>query len=319
VSFSIILPFLRPIEHLILDESISEVMVNGSGRVFIEKEGVLYEVTGVTLDRKHLEVAIKNIARRLGSDISEEQPILDSRLPDGSRVAAVFSPCSVGGATLAIRKFQSRWFSLEELVKSGSLTEGVKGALQTAIREKRNILISGGTGAGKTTLLNAIASLLPEEERIVLIEDTAEIQLDKPNLVRLEARVERPGLPAITIRDLVRVSLRLRPDRLLVGEVRGKEAFDLLQALNTGHEGSISTVHANSAALALSRLANCVLESGVELPLPAIRRSIADSVSLVVHLARRAGKRLVSELVQIEGLDEASGRYELKTLFSAAR
>jgi pilus assembly protein CpaF len=315
MSFEVILPFLRPIERFILDPEISEVMVNASGRVFIERLGKLEEISGVSLDKKHLEVAVKNIARRLGDDISEEKPLLDSRLPDGSRVAAVFAPCSVGGTTLAIRKFHNRWFSVQELVGLNSLTEDAAQLLTTAVGERRTLLISGGTGTGKTTLLNALASSIPDEERIVLIEDTAEIKLEKPDLVRLEARGERRELPAVTIRDLVKVSLRLRPDRILVGEVRGSEAFDLLQALNTGHSGSLSTIHANSAVQALGKLANYVLLAGVELPYAAIQANIAESVDLVVQVARIGGKRHVTEVVLVDGFDHTSGKFALRTVY----
>jgi pilus assembly protein CpaF len=238
MGFELILPFLQPIEHLILDEGISEIMVNGSGRIFIERAGDLREVPDAHLTEKNLQVAVRNIARALGDEVNEQQPLLDSRLPDGSRVAAVIPPCSIGGTTLTIRKFHSKQFTADELVRIGSLTAEVLGILRAAILERHNILISGGTGTGKTTLLNALASFIPEVERIVLIEDTAEIPLEKPNLVRFEARREQPELPAVTIRDLVRASLRHRPDRILLGEVRGGEAFDLLQALNTGHSGS---------------------------------------------------------------------------------
>lgn len=309
MSFSIILPFLRPIEHLILDEEISEVMINPSGAVFVERLGQLTEVEGVVLDRKHVEVAAKNIARRLGDDISEEKPILDSRLPDGSRVAAVFSPCSVGGTTLTIRKFHNRWFSIEELVEMGTLEAEFAKVLTQAVVERRNILISGGAGTGKTTLLNALASLIPDQERIVVIEETAEIRLSKPNVVRWEARGLRPDLPAVTIRDLVKASLRHRPDRLLVGEVRGAEAFDLLQALNTGHSGSLSTIHANSSTHAFARLTNCVLECGIELPYAAIRANIAASLDLIVQIERRSGKRIVTEVVEVRGYNHGSDTF----------
>ncbi len=318
MSFSIILPFLRAIEKFILDEEISEVMVNASGRVFVERLGRVEEIAGVTLDPRHLEVAVKNIARRLGDDISEEKPILDSRLPDGSRVAAVFSPCSVGGTTLTIRKFHSRWFSIEELVEMGSLDRTVAKLLLSAIEERKNILISGGTSTGKTTLLNALAGEIPDEERIIVIEDTAEIQLSKPNLVRFEARGPRPELPEVTIRELLKASLRHRPDRILVGEVRGGEAFDLLQALNTGHSGSVSTIHANSAAQALTRFALCILQSGIELPFVAIRGGIAESINLVVQIERRQGRRQVTEAISVEGFNFERDAYELKLLYPSS-
>jgi pilus assembly protein CpaF len=315
MSFAVILPFLRPIEQYILDPEISEVLVNASGRVFVERLGVLEEVPSVVLEKKHLEVAVKNIARRLGDDISEEKPLLDSRLPDGSRVAAVFAPCSVGGTTLAIRKFNNRWFSVSDLVSIGSLTEDVAQLLQAAVVERKNVLISGGTSTGKTTLLNGLASAISETERIVLIEDTSEIQLTKPNLVRLEARGERPGLPEVTIRDLVKMSLRLRPDRILVGEVRGGEAFDLLQALNSGHSGMLSTIHANSATQALAKFENYILLAGIDLPYTAIQGGIAESLNLVVQIERKQGKRLVTEVLAIQGFNRELRKYELRTLY----
>ena len=310
MSFSLILPFLRPIEKYILADEITEVMVNPDGRVFIETAGAIQEVPDVALDRNHVNVAVKNIARLLRDDISEEKPILDARLPDGSRVAAIYAPCSVGGTTLTIRKFHSRWFSVDELVANSSLRPGLASVLVGGIRDRKNILICGGTGTGKTTLLAALAGLIPSEERIILIEDTAEIQLCKPNLVRLEARGPRPELPAVTIRELVKASLRHRPDRPLVGEVRGAEAFDLLQALNTGHSGSISTIHANSSTHAFARLTNCVLESGIDLPYSAIRGNIAASFDLVVQIERRGGARTVSEVIEVRGYDHAKDQYE---------
>src|SRR5471032_1914465 len=317
MSFEVILPFLRPIEHLILDPDITEVMVNGSRRVFIERAGLLEEVPDVRVDERNLKVAVKNIARALGDDVSEEKPILDSRLPDCSRVAAVFPPCSVGGTTLTIRKFQSRFFTAEELVRIGTMTPEVLDAVRTAIEKNENILISGGTSTGKTTLLNALAAFLPASDRIVLIEDTAKLQIDRPNLVRFEARREQTGLPAVTIRELLRATLRHRPDRIIVGEVRGGEAFDLLQALNTGHSGTLSTIHANSAEQALARFSSCVVQSGVELPYVAIRQQIGDTISLVLHLGRHDGSRVVKELIRVGRYDVARDRYERDELFSS--
>jgi len=316
MGFELILPFLRPIEHLILDEGISEIMVNGSGRIFIERRGDLQEVPDARLTEKNLQVAVRNIARALGDEINEQQPLLDSRLPDGSRVAAVIPPCSIGGTTLTIRKFHSKHFTVDELVRIGSLTGDVLETLRRTIEQRDNILISGGAGTGKTTLLNAVASFIPDIERIVLIEDTAEIQLDKPNLVRFEARREQPDLPAVTIRDLVRASLRHRPDRILLGEVRGGEAFDLLQALNTGHSGSLSTIHANSAQQAIARLTSCVLQAGVELPYAAIRAAIADAIQFILHIERRNGIRRAAELIRIERYDAAQDRYQSHVVYT---
>jgi pilus assembly protein CpaF len=314
MSFETILPFLRPIAPLILDPAISEVMVNGSGRIFVERDGRLEAITGVTVREQHLQVAVRNLARALGEDISEERPLLDSRLPDGSRVAAVLPPVSLGGTTLTIRKFQSRQFTAAELVRIGTLTADQLQLVRHAIEARDNILISGGTGTGKTTLLNALVAFLPAEDRLALIEDTAELQLDAPNLVRFEARREQAGLPAITIRDLLRATLRHRPDRILVGEVRGGEAFDLLQALNTGHSGTLSTIHANAAEQALRRFTWCVLQSGVDLPYPAIRHGLAECLQVLVHLERRRGRRVVSELVRICRYHPSTDTYDLESL-----
>jgi pilus assembly protein CpaF len=314
MSFEIILPFLRPIAHLIEDPAITEIMVNGSGRIFVERAGRLEPVAGVAVREQNLRVAVRNLARALGDDISEEQPLLDSRLPDGSRVAAALPPVSLGGTTLTIRKFRTRRFTLEELVRIGTLTARQLEVLGEAIESRSNILISGGTGTGKTTLLNALTSFLPAEDRLVLIEDTAELQLDTPNLVRFEARREQPGLPAVTIRALLRTTLRHRPDRILVGEVRGGEAFDLLQAMNTGHSGTLSTIHASSAELALRRLATCVLQCGVDWPYGAIRHGIGECRQVLVHLERRHADRLVTELVRVEAYDPAADTYELRSL-----
>jgi pilus assembly protein CpaF len=317
LGFETILPFLRPIEHLIRDDSISEIMVNGSTHVFIERAGVLQEVPDLTLSEKSLMVAVKNIARRLGDDISEQKPILDSRLPDGSRVAAVIPPCSIHGVTLTIRKFNGRHFTIEDLVASGSLNSSVAVRLKTYVERRQNILISGGTGSGKTTLVNALGKLIADDDRILLIEDTSEIQLEKPNLVRFEARQAQATLPAITIRDLLKASLRHRPDRIILGEIRGGEAFDLLQLLNTGHSGTLSTVHASSAQQAISRFTSCVLQSGVELPYRAIKNNIGDSLNVIVQLERRPGTRFVSEVLEIHGYDSDLDHYDLSSVFSA--
>ena len=316
-GFETILPFLKPIEHLILDDSISEVMVNGPDRIFIERAGFVEPIQSVNLGEKSLMVAVKNIARRLGDDISESKPILDSRLPDGSRVAAVIPPCSVNGVTLTIRKFNARHFGVEDLVQAGTLEQWLANQFENYIRARKNILIAGGTGSGKTTMLNVLAKFIPSDERVLLIEDTSEIHMDQDNLVRFEARQPQNGLPAITIRDLLKASLRHRPDRIILGEIRGGEAFDLLQLLNTGHSGSLSTVHATSAKQGLARFTSCVLQSGVDLPYRAIKTNVGDSVNVVVHLERRPGRRFVSEVVEIHGYDPDRDEYKCSFIFDS--
>jgi pilus assembly protein CpaF len=316
-GFETILPFLKPIEHLILDDTISEVMVNGPHRVFVEKAGFVEEVRGASIGEKALMVAVKNIARRLGDDISESKPILDSRLPDGSRVAAVIPPCSLNGVTLTIRKFNARHFGIEDLIKAGTLERWLANQLETYVLARKNILIAGGTGTGKTTLLNILGKVIPPDERILLIEDTSEIQMDQDNLVRFEARQSQNGLPAVSIRDLLKAALRHRPDRIILGEIRGGEAFDLLQLLNTGHSGSLSTVHATSAKQGLARFTSCVLQSGIDLPYRVIKTNIADSLNLVLLLERRPGRRFVSEVVEINRYDPDLDEYDLAAIYQS--
>jgi pilus assembly protein CpaF len=314
-GFELILPFLRPIQELILDPDVSEIMVNGPDRIFVEKDGYIQAVPKVGLTPESLMVAVKNIARRLGDDISEAKPLLDSRLPDGSRVAAVIPPCSIQGVTLTIRKFNSHRFRMENLIDVGTLTTKTARTLTQSVLDRKNILICGGTGGGKTTLLNTLADFIPDNERIVLIEDTAEIQLHKQNVVRFEARREQNGLPAVTIRDLLRTTLRHRPDRIILGEIRGGEAFDLLQLLNTGHSGTLSTVHANSAAQGISRFTTCVLQSGIEIPYRAIKTNIADSLNVIVQIERRPGMRFVSQVLEIDGYDPDSDHYDFRVIY----
>jgi pilus assembly protein CpaF len=314
-GFETILPFLKPIEHLIRDEAISEIMVNGGDRVFFEKDGLLEQAQGVLIGEAALLVAVKNIARRLGSDISEAKPILDSRLPDGSRVAAVLPPCSLTGVTLTIRKFNTRHFEMRDLIRTGTLDEPLAKRLENYVVERKNILISGGTGTGKSTTLRILARFIPERERIVLIEDTAEIQLSHENLVRFEARQEQNGVRPVAIRDLLKAALRHRPDRILLGEVRGGEAFELLQLLNTGHSGTVSTIHSSSAKQGLARFASCVLQSGVELPYFSIKANIGDSLDVVVQMERRPGRRYISEVLEINGYNPETDRFDSCTVF----
>jgi pilus assembly protein CpaF len=322
-SLDRILPFLDSIKDLLVDPAITEVMVNAGGRhIFVERNGCIEAVPARTLEDRKLTVAIKNIARACGDEISERQPVLDARLEDGSRVAAMFPPCAVDGPTLTVRKFTHR-FNLNALVAVGTVSDGLAAMLRESVASRLNILISGGTGTGKTTLLNAIAQTISPDDRIVLIEETSEIRVEKPNLVRFEARRAQAPLgqeepmPAVTIADLVRATLRHRPDRIVVGEVRGPEAFDLLQALNTGHLGSLTTIHANSAEQALTRLAHCVLTANVGLPHRSTREAIALAIHLVVHLARLETRRAVMDVVHVRGYDPQNDRFVVEPWSSA--
>ncbi len=318
-GFETILPFLKPIEHLILDESISEVMVNGADQVFVEKAGFVEHVPGIVIGERSLMIAVKNIARRLGDDISDAKPILDSRLPDGSRVAAVIPPCSLRGVTLTIRKFNARHFEIQDLIEGGMLDRNLANRLEDYVLGCRNVLIAGGTGSGKTTLLNALGKFIPPDERLLLIEDTAEVQLAHTNLVRFEARQAQNGLPGVSIRDLLKASLRHRPDRILLGEIRGGEAFDLLQLLNTGHAGTLSTIHASSAKQGLARFTSCVLQSGVDLPYRAIKTNIGDSLNVVIQIERRPGRRFISEVLEINSYDPDADLFDLCAIYVATK
>lgn len=320
MSFETILTFLQPIAHVILDPEVSEVMVNGNGTVFMQRNGTLFSVDAA-LEPKYLANAVKRIARSLGNDIGETKPLLDARLPDGSRVAAAFPPCSLRGVTLTIRKFRPHWFTMEQLVNAGALPAKLAAELTQAVLDRKTILVAGGTDTGKTTFAKALIDFIPQRERLGVIEDTAELKIDHPNVFRFEARrqqIDGSGnitIPAVTIRDLVKATLRHRPDRLIIGEVRGGEAFDLLDALNTGHAGSISTVHANSALQALSRIATLTLRADVDIPYRAVQGEIGDLIDLVVHIERKDGQRRVSEVLELHGFDAETGRYETTSLY----
>lgn len=319
LTWELIIPFLRPLETLLRDPDVTDIVRNGDSRVFVEKAGRMQDVPGIQIPEKSLEAALRNIARLLGDDLNEERPILDARLPDQSRLCAILAPVSLGGITLAIRKFQNKRYNVQELVRVGTLPDDVLAHLRSALRERRNVLIAGSTGAGKTTLMNALLALVDDEERLVVIEDTAELELTKPNVVRLEARREQPDLPPVSIRALVHAALRLRPDRILLGEVRAHEAFDLLQAMNTGHEGTLATIHANDARSALSRFATCVMMAGIDLPYYVVREQIAASLHLVVHLKRTGGgKRVANEVVRVLGYNAATNQFDLETLYAHA-
>ena len=295
--------FYGPISPLMRLDDINEIMVNGADRVCVEKRGVIYR-TGIRFfNEAHLLSIIQRIVEKVGRHIDEVSPMVDARMPDGSRVNAVIPPLSLDGASLTIRKFAKERLTTSELIQYGTLSDSMATFLQKMIRLRKSILISGGTGTGKTTLLNVLSNFIPVNERIVTIEDSAELRLNHWNLVRLESRMPNvEGKGRITIRDLVINALRMRPDRIIVGECRGGEAWDMLQAMNTGHEGSLTTIHANSPRDALSRLENMVLMAGFELPVNAIRDQIVSSIDLIVHLTRMAdGSRKITQISEVVG------------------
>jgi pilus assembly protein CpaF len=314
-SWHLILPFLKPVRAYLFDDAISELMINGDGRVFVERAGELVQIDA-RLTQAQLLAAAKAIARHLSDDVSEAQPILDARLDDGSRVAAVLEPVSLHGITLTIRRFTAKHFTMDDLLQRGSITPEAAAILVGAVTARENLLISGGTGTGKTTILNILSAAIPETDRILIIEDTAEIRIDKPNLVRFEAKRPRPGYEGTSIRQLLKAALRHRPDRIVVGEIRDGAAYDLLQALNTGHSGSMSTVHADSAEGALARFASLVLESGVQMPFPAIKANISTALHFLVHIERRGGHRYLAQILRIHSYNPDLDRYELETLYA---
>ena len=290
-------PFLPGLEELLDDMDVSELMINGPHNVWVERMGQgLRPVAAADLDAAALQRAAIHIARPLGLDPTT-MPVIDARLDDGSRVAICVPPATPQVA-ITVRRFGKRTFSPQDLVDNGSLAPELLQIARKTLQNRRNILVAGGTGSGKTTLLNALIELLPQDERIVSIEDTLELRIDHSNCVRFEARELGPG--GVTVRDLVRHSLRHRPDHIVVGEVRGAEAADLLQALNTGHGGSLTTIHANNAVSALSRLASCAMQAG-DLPWEVVCRSVVDGISLVLHMTRVEGRRAVEEGLLLRG------------------
>jgi pilus assembly protein CpaF len=290
-----------PLERLLADESVTEIMVNGPFDVWVERQGRLYETTVRFNDESHLRRIINKIVAQVGRRIDESSPLVDARLPDGSRVNAVIPPLSLSGPLVTIRKFSKKRLDLNDLVRLGTLSTETIEFLQRCVLAELNILISGGTGSGKTTLLNAMSTAIPEADRIVTIEDAAELRLNQRHVLRLEARPKNiEGEGEIPIRELVRNSLRMRPDRIIVGEVRGAEALDMLQAMNTGHDGSLCTVHANSPRDALARIETMVLMAGFDLPVKAIRQQVASALDLIVHLERlEDGCRRVTAITEV--------------------
>ena len=299
------------LEELLADDNISEIMINGVDNIYVEKFGRIVKIDGKFPSVERLEDVIQQIVSATNRRVNQSDPIVDTRLPDGSRVNVVLPPVAIDGAAVTIRKFPADQITMEDLIKWGSVTKEAADFLKKLVEGGYNIFISGGTGSGKTTFLNALSNYIPPDERLITIEDNAELKIQGiANLVRLEAKMANmEGATSITIRDLIKTALRMRPDRIIVGEVRGGEAVDMLQALNTGHDGSLSTAHANSASDMLSRLETMTL-MGVDLPLEAIRRQIASGVDVLIHLGRMRDKsRKVLEITEICGFEN----HEIKT------
>ncbi|HNX92617.1 MAG TPA: CpaF family protein [Syntrophomonas sp.] len=296
---------MGPLEPLLNDNEITEIMVNGPKQIYVERKGKLERSEAAFRDDEHVLHIIDKIVSPIGRRIDESQPMVDARLPDGSRVNAIIAPLALKGPSITIRKFSKTPYSINDLIRFGSLTMPMARLLEAAVKGRLNIFISGGTGSGKTTLLNVLASFIPDDERIITVEDAAELQLNQDHVVSLETRAANiEGKGAVTIRDLVRNCLRMRPDRIVVGEVRAGEALDMLQAMNTGHDGSLTTGHANSPRDMLARVETMVLMAGMDLPIRAIRQQITSAVDLVIQQTRmRNGRRVITHITEILGME----------------
>jgi pilus assembly protein CpaF len=294
-----------PIQQFLDDPTVTEVMVNGVDAIYVERDGKLYRTDSRFASDEHLRRVIERIVSQVGRRIDESSPMVDARLGDGSRVNAIIPPLAVSGSALTIRKFAREPYGVEDLIAFGSVSREAMDLLAAGVLGRLNILVSGGTGTGKTTMLNVLSSQIPDDERIITIEDAVELQLVQDHLVQLESRPSNiEGKGAVVIRDLVRNALRMRPDRIVVGEVRGGEALDMLQAMNTGHDGSLSTVHSNTPRDALARVETMVLMAGMDLPMRAIREQIASAVDLIVHLSRlRDGSRRITHITEVQGME----------------
>ena len=294
-----------PVEPYLRDPDITEIMVNGPDQIYVERAGRIFPVNGRFADEPHLRRTIDKIVGRVGRRVDEASPMVDARLPDGSRVNAVIPPLAVDGSLLTIRKFAADPFEVDDLISFGTVTRSVAEFLQACVQGRLNILVGGGTGAGKTTTLNVLSSFIPGDERVVTIEDAAELQLHQEHVLRLESRPPNiEGRGEVKIRDLVRNALRMRPDRIVVGEIRDAAALDMLQAMNTGHDGSICTVHANTPRDVLSRVETMVLMAGMDLPIRAIREQLASALNLIVHQSRfKDGSRRITQITEVVGME----------------
>ena len=316
MSFELILPFMRPIEPLLLDENVSEIMGNPNSTWYAERQGRMEHQPDVAFDSGSLRTGLEVIANNLGKRLDEDNPLLNAQLPDGSRLCAYIPPAVKPAPGLTIRKFTSRHFTVDDLIAHGSLTAQLAGFLQGLVRTGKTVLISGGTGTGKTTLLNVLAQAIPDDERIVTIEDTAELLIRKPNIVGFECQTDTYKQP-VTFDDLLKTSLRCRPDRIILGEVRGTEARTLLDSFNTGHSGSLATIHANSAAKALRRFANLVLRSHQQTTYEDVEADIAEAVDYVVHIERQPGRRFVHEVLRLDDYDRRKQQFQMEYVYRA--
>jgi len=314
MSFDLLIPFLRPIEPLLLDDDVSEIMGNPNATWYAEREGQMLPQPGIAFDPESLRTGLEVIANNLGKRLDEDNPVLEAQLPDGSRICAYIPPAVKPRPGLTIRKFTGRHFAADDLIARGTLSRRLADYLADQIRSGKTLLISGGTGTGKTTLLNVLAQSIPDDERIVTIEDTAELRIPKPNLVSFECQTDTFKEP-LSFEKLLRTALRCRPDRIIVGEVRGTEARTLLDSLNTGHSGSLATIHANSAAKALGRFANLVLRGNSQMTYGDVEAEIAEAVDYVVHIEREPGHRIVREVLRVIGYDRRAQQFETEYAF----
>ena len=314
MSFELILPFLRPIEPLLLDDSISEIMGNPDASWWYERDGILHREKTVSFDAGRLRTGLEVIANQLGKRLDEDNPLLNAQLPDGSRLAAVIPPVVRPAPALAIRKFTSSHYTVDDLIARGTLTRPLAEFLAEQIRGGKTLLISGGTGTGKTTLLRILADAIPDDQRIVVIEDTAELRVQKPNILAVECQTDT-FKASISFDDLLKSALRWRPDRIILGEVRGIEARTLLDSFNTGHAGSLATIHANSAEKALHRFANLVMRNHAQTTFSDTEAEIGEAVDFVVHIERQPGGRAIREVLALRGYDRDARRFLIDPVF----
>jgi pilus assembly protein CpaF len=316
MSFELILPFLRPIEPLLLDESISEIMGNPDASWWYERDGILCRAVSVRFEAARLRTGLEVIANQLGKKLDEDNPVLHAQLPDGSRLAAVIPPVVKSNPAVTIRKFTSRHYTVDDLIARGTLRRQLAEFLEEQIVSGKTLLISGGTGTGKTTLLRILADSIPEEQRIVVIEDTSELHIEKPNILAVECQTDT-FKASINFDEILKSALRWRPDRIILGEVRGIEARTLLDSFNTGHAGSLATIHANSAAKALSRFANLVMRSHAQSTISDVEAEIGEAVDFVIHVERQPGRRIIREVLGLHGYDRASQTFHFEQVYQA--